>query len=186
MIENEFKLMLTEAQYKAVLEMYPRDEEIVQTNYYYDTAELSLSAEHITCRVREIAGEYFLQIKLPAGREYSRVELSEKLEGLPDDIAGSRLDKLAGEYRSDFPNVSKLGSLTTKRSVKHFPGGEIDIDESRYFGKTDYEIEIEFTDEKAARKLLEDVRNLIGETTSESEVCTGKIHRFLDEFRRQK
>ena len=42
-----------------------------------------------------------------------------------------------------------------------------------------------YTDEKAARKLLEDVRNLIGETTSESEVCTGKIHRFLDEFRRQ-
>lgn len=69
--------------------------------------------------------------------------------------------------------------------MKRFDGAEIDLDESRYFGKVDYEIEIEFTDENVARKLLENVRNLIGESASTSEVCTGKIHRFLDEFRRQ-
>ena len=73
--------------------------------------------------------------------------------------------------------------------VSHFEillADRLSNDESRYFGKTDYEIEIEFSDENAARKLLEDVRKLIGESASNSEVCTGKIRRFLEEFQRQK
>ena len=184
MIENEFKVMLNKNQYDNLAKSYKWDEGISQTNHYFDTEKLELSARHITCRVREISGEFFLQLKLPTGVNFSRVELEKKLDFLPEKIDGKMLETLA--ENADFPDVKKLGMLSTKRLVKRFDGAEIDLDESRYFGKTDYEIEIEFTDENAARKLLENVRNLIGEIASESEICTGKIRRFLEEFQRQK
>lgn len=184
MIENEFKVMLNKNQYDNLAKSYKWDEGISQTNHYFDTENLELSARHITCRVREISGEFFLQLKLPTGVNFSRVELEKKLDFLPEIIDGKMLETLAENV--DFPDVKKLGTLSTKRLVKRFDGAEIDLDESRYFGKTDYEIEIEFTDENAARKLLENVRNLIGEIASESEICTGKIRRFLEEFQRQK
>ena len=184
MIENEFKVILNKNQYDILAKSYKWDEEISQINHYFDTENLELSAQHITCRVREISGEFFLQLKLPTGVNFSRVELEKKLDFLPEKIDGKELEKVAENV--DFPDVKRLGALCTKRFVKRFDGAEIDLDESRYFGKVDYEIEIEFTDENVARKLLENVRNLIGESDSTSEVCTGKIHRFLDEFRRQK
>lgn len=183
MIENEFKVMLNKNQYENLVKSYKWDEEISQTNHYFDTDNLELSARHITCRVREISGEFFLQLKLPTEVNFSRVELEKKLDFLPEKINGEELEKVSDNV--EFPDVKKLGALSTKRLVKRFDGAEIDLDESRYFGKTDYEIEIEFADENTARELLENVRNLIGESSSESEVCTGKIHRFLEEFRRQ-
>lgn len=184
MIENEFKVMLNKNQYDILSKSYKWDEEISQTNHYFDTENLELSARHITCRVREISGEFFLQLKLPTVVNFSRVELEKKLDFLPEKIDGKELKSLAKNV--DFPDVKKLGALSTKRLVKRVDGAEIDLDESRYFGKTDYEIEIEFSDENAARKLLEDVRKIIGESASNSEVCTGKIRRFLEEFQRQK
>ena len=184
MIENEFKVILDKNQYDILSKSNKWDKEISQTNHYFDTDDLSLSARHITCRVREISGEFFLQLKLPTGVNFSRVELEKKLDFLPEKIDGKELQNVAENV--EFPDVKRLGALSTKRLVKRFDGAEIDLDESRYFGKTDYEIEIEFADENTARELLENVRNLIGESSSESEVCTGKIHRFLEEFRRQK
>lgn len=184
MIESEFKVILDRNQYDILLKSYKWDNVISQTNHYFDTDDLSLSARHITCRVREISGEFFLQLKLPTGVNFSRVELEKKLEFLPEKIDGKTLETLAENV--DFPDVKRLGALSTKRLVKRFDGAEIDLDESSYFRKTDYEIEIEFTDENIARNLLENVRNLIGESGSTSEVCTGKIRRFLEEFQRQK
>lgn len=180
MIENEFKIMLDKNEYEKLLKSYDWDEEICQTNHYFDTENLELSERGITCRAREISGEFFLQIKLPTGVNFSRVELEKKLPFLPEKIDGKELEKLAENI--SFPNVNKIGSLFTKRLVKRFDGAEIDLDESRYFDKTDYEIEIEFTDENTARKLLQSVRDLIGEKSSESVVCKGKIHRFSDEY----
>lgn len=180
MIENEFKIMLSEAQYALLRDFYEWDDVISQTNHYFDTDELDLRARHITCRTREIAGDYFLQLKLPTDEIFSRVELEKKLDFLPTEIIGEELRKLAENV--DFPNVKRLGSLRTNRLVKRFHGAEIDLDESEYFGKTDYELEIEFTDENAARKLLADVLDIIGENRSEDVVCKGKIQRFIDEF----
>lgn len=184
MIENEFKVILNKNQYENLAKSYNWDKEILQTNHYFDTENLELSARRITCRVREISGEFFLQLKLPTEVNFSRVELEKKLLFLPEKIDGKELEKLAENVL--FPDVKRLGALSTKRLVKRFDGAEIDLDESRYFNKTDYEIEIEFTDENLARKLLENARNLIGKTSSENEACTGKIHRFLEEFRLQK
>lgn len=179
MVENEFKLMLTEEQYNQILSMYDWDKQINQTNYYYDNDSLSLTEKRITCRVREIGDEYFLQMKFLADKDYSRIELEKKLSELPEVLSGEQLSELAEQ--SGFPSVKKLGALTTFRSVKHFDGAEIDLDKSTYFGKTDYELEIEFTDEAAARQLLSQITEKLN-VIPMGDVCIGKKGRFMAEY----
>lgn len=186
MIENEFKIMLTEQQYTKLREAYSWNRVITQTNHYYDTEQLSLSQKHITCRVRTLGGECFLQMKLPNGAAYSRVELEKRLGGtVPDFLPAEDLNELAGGYSEPLPEVKRLGALTTERSIKLYEGAELDLDKSSYFGVTDFELEIEFTDEAAARALLAEVKETAGITAAE-EVCPGKIHRFIAQYKKTK
>ena len=177
MVENEFKIMLTEEKYRKLLSLYDFNT-IVQTNHYYDTADLQMSEKHITVRVRTLDGKFFLQMKLPTSVNFSRVELSRELDKLPDSISGEELKSLSGV---DCPTVNRLGQLTTTRSIWEFDGGEVDVDKSEYFGKTDYELEIEFTDEKSARDVLSEIKQKL-ELSSDENVCVGKVRRFLQEY----
>lgn len=181
MIENEFKIMLDKVRYEKLLAMYEWNEVIEQINHYYDNEDLLLSELHITCRVREIAGKYFLQMKFPGAVEYSRVELEEPLDSLPDEIDADKALRPHPHGHNMLPKVKRLGALKTTRNVHRFEGGEIDLDKSEYFGKTDYELEIEFTDEKSARKVLGDIRIKL-DIEPNSEVCAGKIRRFMEEY----
>lgn len=184
MIENEFKIMLTKAQYEKLLAEYDFTT-VTQVNHYYDTDDLEMSARHVTVRVRELGGKLFLQLKLPTGKDFSRVELSRELDGAPgsppDSLSGELLKSLANE---DFPDLGRIGALSTTRSVWKFDGGEIDLDRSEYFGKTDHEVEIEFTDEQAARAVLDEITKTL-DIKPDSNVCTGKIRRFLEEYQKQ-
>ena len=181
MIENEFKVMLTEEQYESLLKLYDF-KTIVQTNHYFDTDDLQMSERHITVRVRELDGKFYLQMKLPTSVNYSRVELSQELRVLPETLSGEELQKLSGE---EFPDVKRLGALTTTRGIWKFNGGEVDVDKSEYFGKTDYELEIEFSDENAARAVFAEISQKLG-ISSGAGVCVGKIRRFLEEFKKNK
>lgn len=183
MIENEFKLMLTFEQYNKLLSLYDWDKTIFQTNHYYDTDELQLSKMHITCRVRETKNGCFLQMKFPAAREFSRVELEKPLDSLPETLSSGEL--LCPEGFDKLPDVKRLGALSTTRSVKQFDGAELDLDRSEYLDKTDFELEIEFTDEAAARSLLGEIAEKLNIQPG-SDVCTGKVRRFLEEYNRQK
>lgn len=183
MIENEFKIMLSKTQYEKLLSS--RDfSTVTQVNYYYDhfnNGELEMSAHHVTVRVRELGGKFYLQMKLPTEKALSRVELEKELEALPETLSGELLSSLA---QGDFPDVKMLGSLKTTRSVWKFDGGEIDLDKSEYFRKVDYEVEIEFTNEQNARKVLDEITELL-EIKPSAEVCAGKIRRFLEEYKKQ-
>ena len=181
MIENEFKIMLDKSQYEKLLEIYDFKTK-VQVNHYYDTDDLQMSARHITVRVRELDGKFFLQMKLPANAEFSRVELEKELDGVPEILAGFVLTAV---FDVDCPELKHIGTLKTTRSVWKFDGGELDLDRSEYFDKTDYELEIEFTDEQAARAMLSEITEKLGITPS-SDVCAGKIRRFLEEYRKHR
>ena len=182
MIENEFKIMLTSEQYGAVHALYAWDSEAEQVNWYYDSADGELSRRHITCRVRTLGDKSYLQLKLPAHENangaVSRVELEQELTGVPESIPGAELERVSGA--ADLPDVTLLGSLTTFRSVWHFGGGEIDLDRSEYFGRTDYELEIEYTDESAAERVLAEIQQHV-ELDRDTPVV-GKIRRFLAEY----
>lgn len=179
MTENEFKVMLTAEQYESLLELYDF-EMFTQVNHYFDTKELAMSERHITVRVRELDGKFFLQMKLPTSVSFSRVELSRELPELPDTISGAELTELSGV---ECPDVKRLGELKTTRGVWKFDGGEIDLDRSEYFGKTDFELEIEFTDEQAARTVLNEISSRLG-LAPNGGVCTGKVRRFLEEYKK--
>lgn len=178
-IENEFKIMLDKSEYEKIFDMYEFTS-IVQTNHYYDTDALEMSANHTTVRVREIDKKCFLQVKFPTEIQFSRVEFCEELDSIPESISAERLKFLTG---ADLPDVFRLGALKTTRNIHRFDGGEIDLDLSEYLGVTDYELEIEFTDETAARAVLNEIRAAI---PARGEVCSGKFHRFIDEFKRKK
>lgn len=183
MVENEFKVLLTEGQYNKIKAMFAWNKVVEQTNYYYDTAGLSLYARRITCRVRRLDGEHYLQMKLPNGAAYSRIELEERLGSeLPEKLEGERLSALSGEI---IPDAELLGSLETVRHVKHFGGAEVDLDKSSYFGKTDFEVEIEFTDETAARDILAEIKKA-ADITDDGVVCAGKLSRFLAEYKKRR
>lgn len=185
MIENEFKIMLTQAQYEAVHSMYEWDLEAEQTNWYYDSADGELGRRHITCRVRTIGDNVYLQVKLPAHENasgaLSRVEIEYELAGVPEEISGGELEKISGA--ADIPDVRLLGSLTTFRSVKRFDGAEIDLDRSCYFGKTDYELEVEYTDEAAAQAVLAEIEKRVA--IDRNAPVVGKISRFRAEYEKQ-
>lgn len=184
MIENEFKVMLNVEQYEKLLAMYEWDEVINQVNHYYDNKDLVLAERHITCRVREIGKKFVLQMKHPVEsqdpKEYSRIEREMRLQRLPDSI------KVPPEFDpKEMGELIKLGSLKTTRNVFKFEGGEIDLDKSEYFGITDYEVEIEFTDENNARKMLEEIKQKLG-IEPNSLVCAGKVRRFLEAYLKSK
>lgn len=113
MIENEFKIILTSEQYEKLLSLYDWDKTVVQTNHYYDTDDFRLSNTHITCRVREIDGAYFLQMKFPAARTYSRVELEKPLNALPETLAADELFKT--DNHDELPDVERLGAHDNAR-----------------------------------------------------------------------
>lgn len=177
-IENEFKIMLTQAEYEQILSMY-EFRTIVQTNHYYDTDGLEMSAKHTTVRVRELEGKCLLQVKLPTEVSFSRVEISAELGEIPDFISAEELERFCGRK---LPCVKRLGKLVTTRNICKFDGGEIDLDRSEYFDVVDYELEIEFSDEAKARAVLDEIRARTGIQPS-VEVCSGKLHRFLAKFK---
>ena len=153
MIENEFKIMLSKEQYDAIHTFYSWDTEVEQVNWYYDSESGELSGRHITCRVRTLGGRFYLQVKLPAHENssgaVSRIELERELTSIPEFISGQELSEFSGA--AGLPDVKLLGSLSTYRSVKRFDGAEIDLDKSEYFGRTDFELEVEYTDEASAQ-----------------------------------
>lgn len=185
MIENEFKIMLTEAQYDAIHALYEWDGEAEQVNWYYDAPDGELSRRHITCRVRTVGDKAYLQLKLPAHENangaVSRVELEQELSGVPDSIPGKELERISGQ---PMPDVELLGSLSTLRSVKRFEGAEIDLDRSSYFGKTDHELEVEYTDEEAAQRVLTGIKRHV--SIDSGAPVAGKIRRFLAEYDKQR
>ena len=186
MIENEFKIMLTKEQYESIHALCLWDSEAEQVNTYFDSPSEELSIRHITCRVRSVGGKFFLQLKLPAhdnsSGAVSRVELERELTEIPEHFSGEELERISGT--SGLPDVSLMGSLTTLRSIKRFEGAEIDLDKSEYFGKTDYELEVEYTDESAAQRLLAEIERHVA--LDRNAPVTGKIRRFLAEYRKNR
>ena len=64
MIEREIKVMLTCQEYSTlVTTMYEYAKPLVQTNYYFDTEDLSMNKKGITCRIRYKDCTYISTVK---------------------------------------------------------------------------------------------------------------------------
>jgi uncharacterized protein YjbK len=63
MLEYEKKLIITQREYENIVTEYLPSKTIRQTNYYYDTENLSLNRAGITFRIREIEDVLTVTVK---------------------------------------------------------------------------------------------------------------------------
>ncbi len=139
-IERELKFLLTEDRFEAVRKqaksLLPQASlcAITQVNHYYDTPDLGFHKQGVTVRVREVDGTMHGEIKRHNfGKSYDSREERFHVEGIPDVLV---VDGVA---------VSYLGTLETCRESLIVPRRfRLDFDISTYWGRRDYELEIEF------------------------------------------
>ncbi len=147
MIEHEKKILLTDTEYKKLLQLYGSGKlTIKQSNFYYDTDEFYFNKNGITCRIRDKNGKCVATIKkhrmdnIEKSIEYSQIVENEYDNSLFSDM-----------------NVVLQGCLVTERSVIIKNDDlEVVLDKNTYLNFTDYELEIEYLleSELRAEKLL--------------------------------
>lgn len=157
MEEREYKHMLTRDGYRRIDEWMDggnASPAFIQINYYYDTEGYDLHRENVTLRVRQGADRLLCQCKFESGHGEDganiRTELETEMDRLPKKID-------PGEFfdhpRVDgLPAARLLGCLVTERRVYEVePGVDVTLDRSHYLGKTDWELEIEYEENREDR-----------------------------------
>ena len=176
MIEREYKFLLTENKFSAILErakgLYGKPKEKTQQNHYYDNETLSLNSCGVTVRLRQANGIGKLQIKRHNGETNGYAvseETEQSIEGIPTEIV-----------LPEFGLLRLKGGLTTHRcSFFVCENISLDMDENTYLGLTDYEAEIEFDDN--AQNRAERIMLAMGLDTANRE---NKSARFFSAFER--
>ena len=140
MLEFEKKVLLTPEEYQGLLRLAnDNTARIVQTNYYYDSDQLDMNRQGITCRIREKNGRYKATVKNHEAKEREcSVENAKEVQS-PLDVSFFQ-----------GMNVNLQGYLTTTRTVLYAGKGlEVVLDENTYLGTQDFELEIEYTCDNA-------------------------------------
>ena len=122
---------------------------ISQTNYYYDTEDYLFDKSGVTCRIREKNNKLTGTLKI-----HGKVVANSNIE-IP-----FKVDKVSNILRIDDIELKLMGALHTKRKIYTFSSGlKVMLDENSYLGKTDCELELEFTEEnkKSADKFMDEI-----------------------------
>ncbi len=158
MEEMEYKHMLCREEYRRIMEWMDcafAPPGFVQINYFYDTKDYDLHQRDMTLRVRQVEGRLLCQCKFESGHETdagakSRTELEKQIDALPKKIDPEKW--FDHQRLRDLPTVHLLGSLVTERRVYEVePGVDVTLDRSHYLGHTDWELEIEYEEDRADR-----------------------------------
>lgn len=175
MLETEYKSLLTEQEYKKIEDFYKWDYVAKQENNYYGDGDGVISKNRIMFRVRVKDGKSAVQVKLHknSGSPLQICEETEfPIDGVPDIIEDA--EKYTGIKTAP---LRRLGASVTLRHSKMWDDKtEICLDKTEYLGKTDYELEIEYTGNTVPEKLTEEIKNLGVEFRDNA---VGKYSRFL-------
>ena len=158
MTELEKKLLLTEDEYDYLMEHLGYESPLIQKpiitqiNYYFDTDDFSMNRQNTTCRIRLKDGQYKATMKKhTSGGDQSTETEMEIYNGLESNAFTDMGLKLQGE-------------LVTKRCVVLKDANcEAVLDKNEYLGHTDYELEIEYTQdhENDAQAILRIFRDML-------------------------
>lgn len=143
MLEFEKKMLLIKEEFLFLREnLYGENVCQQQTNYYYDTNDLSMNRQGITCRIREKDGRFIATHK--AHSTDRSIEKSMVVTGISDLFPLSQIP------------LRLKGSLTTQRYRWYLEDGiTVFLDENSYIEITDYELEIEYQEGKESLAYLE-------------------------------
>lgn len=182
-LEIEFKSMLTEEEYKNLLPFFQTSKAITQTNYYIDSTGYNLRQAKIVLRVRTFSDTLAeLTLKIPqklGNMEYNQTlkptEISNLLEKqiFPEGKIAQLLEGLSFSTN----DLRIIGHLETIRMEKQIEIGLLALDESHYFGKTDFELELEVRDFKDGQKQFQ---SFLKEHHIEYKAGKSKIGRFSE------
>ena len=158
MTELEKKLLLTEDEYDYLMEHFGYENPLIQkpiitqVNYYFDTDDFSMNLQNTTCRIRLKDGKYKATMKKHAsGGDQSTETEMEIYNGLENNAFTEMGLKLQGEL------------VTQRFVVLKDANCEAVLDKNEYLGQTDYELEIEYTQdhEKDAQAILKVFRDML-------------------------
>lgn len=174
MREYEYKYLLEYNVFKRVQESVEKEfpevakNEMLQINYYYDNDRFDLNKSGTTVRIRQRGNSLRLQIKkhMKVSKEYS--------SSTEDEY---RIDEIYGALKFRGKKYHLQGALNTKRvSYSIEEGIKVEFDTNTYLGVEDYEIEIEFSEEKE-----QEVKNIIALLGLSSTIRgKGKATRFMN------
>lgn len=166
-IEIEAKALIGKADYEKLMAHYKGQLPYEQTNYYIDNDESLLKKEGISLRIRRKAGNLQMTLKTPLSQG-----LLEKNEDLTEkefhdfdknhDFPENDLKRFLTMLDVEPESLYIVTSLTTRRLDIKYQSGLLSIDENHYSGHTDYEVELEYTNEKEAERLLRELLDGLG------------------------
>ena len=166
-MEFEKRVMLSEEQYFKLVSHYLRINHrypfIHQTNYYFDTDEMSLRKEHTVLRLRRIThkgNELTLKIKGENGDQEITQDLSIKATHdllKKNKFSSSEVtDALIKRYGNSLNVYHLVAELSTRRLEIKEDDYLVVIDKNEYNGITDYNLEIEASNKKRAEEVIHD------------------------------
>ena len=176
-LEIEYKTMLTEDEHKRLLTFFDHVQPIFQVNYYIDSADFALRDARMALRVRTTPedAEFTLKIPQPLGNfEYNQILSKDETKEILEHLQfpqGEILDKLQEN------KLTILGTLENIRYEKQDAIGLFALDESRYFGKKDFELELEINDIEEGEQKFKDFLN---ENQIQYKPGKSKIARFAE------
>ncbi len=181
-IEIEYKILLTKEQHDKILDKVDFKYYVEQVNYYFETEDNALKESKMTLRVRNIDQKYYLMLK-----EFNGVVSDETIQEISLEqfkfitqehkLFDSEIRTII-ESKVDLPILSNQASLKTKRYYTPYMDCVLFLDESYYYGKVDYELELEAPSIEIGRNVFDKL--LVYYNLEETEVV-GKRKRAFNQ-----
>ncbi|MCA0969576.1 CYTH domain-containing protein [Halobacillus litoralis] len=163
-IEIEFKNLLTEEEYHKLYHFLPfKSVELIdQTNYYFETDDMSLKQQGAALRIRKKSNQWTLTLKQPHPEG-----LLETHDALTDQEANLWIQnrmvekpettKQLTDLGVNTSDLVYLGSLTTRRKELEYKGATIVLDHSLYYDQEDYELEVEASSKDQGLSVIQEI-----------------------------
>lgn len=147
-LEIEFKTLLDEDEFVKLLPSFSKVSPVKQTNHYFDTSDWQLKQLHSSLRIRTFENHAELTLKISqkiGNMEYNHSltinEAHKILAGEP--LPSCHITTILKEHGISPDQLIYLGQLSTIRREIHSEQHILALDESHYFDKIDYELEME-------------------------------------------
>lgn len=181
-LEIEYKTLLSTQEFARLTQKFAETPLFSQTNYYFDTPEMSLRKAKLALRIRTLNDRAELTLKIPqdVGNLEHNLDLSlaEALDITEHQkLPLNEVTQIIADQGFDLKHIKNIGQLTTHRRESLLPIGLLAIDENHYAGKIDYEVELEVS---SAEKGQEDFNNFLRQEQITFKYAKSKVARFVE------
>lgn len=158
-LEIEFKNMLNKNEYDNLLAEYQLSVSSLktQTNIYFDTSDFKLKTKKMGLRIRLSDNTTEFTLKVPTSDQHTLLEVTDYLNSYTSEFSlvkqvsleKSEVAKYLIHEGIQLSSLQPIGQLTTTRGEVSLQSNVLLVlDKSFYYGKTDYELEMEVDEAK--------------------------------------